>query len=198
MAGLPGNGRVWAGVVLAFGLGWAAGQLPGSGRPLRAVGPEGVDQSFLTSCVVQMDYNEARKVQIPIEALVYLDYRRGKLVGTMPEQFQVGQQKRVLSNFTERDLVEDFQVEPGTAPRFLISTMSTGAMSDGAQLVAVLETQTRQSRIYKLGFQQSGVDFKPQFSLVERKLFDAKTNVERTRVTQPDVNQTGFQPTEAP
>lgn len=198
MAESSGHGRLLAGVVVGFGLGWAAGLLPGHGRALQALGPEGVDQSVLTSCVVQVDYNEARKVQIPIEALVYLDYRRGRLVGTMPEQFQIGQQKRVLSNFTERDLVEDFNVEPGTAPRFLISTLSTGAMSDGAQLVAVLETQSRQSRIYKLGFQQSGVDFKPQFSLVERKLFDAKTNVERSRVAPTEVNPASFQPGEAP
>lgn len=198
MAGPSRNGQLLAGIAIGFGLGSISGLWHSPARSLHALGPETADQSFLTKCVVQMDYNEARKVQIPIEALVYLDYRRGKLVGTIPEQFQIGQQKRVLSNFTERDLVEDFQVEPGTAPRFLVSTISTGALSDGAQLLAVLETQTRQSRIYKLGFQQSGVDFKPQFSLIEKKLFDAKTNVERSRVAPTDINQTGFQPVETP
>lgn len=180
--------KIAAVFTLGFGVGWATGHLPVPTRGVQALAPENADQSMLTSLVVQMDYNDARKVQIPIEALVYLDYRRGKLVGTIPEQFQIGQQARVLSNFTERDLVEDFQMEPGKSPRFLVSAISSGAMTDGAQFLAVLEAQSRQTRIYKLGFQQSGVDFKPQFSLVEKKLFDVRTNVERTRTAPSGVN----------
>jgi hypothetical protein len=128
-----------------------------------------------------MEYNDARKVQTPVEGLVYLDYRRGKLVGTMPELRQIGQQSKYLSNFTERDLVEDFQIEPGTTPRFMMSAIAAGAMTDGGQLLVVLDTQSRQTRVYKFSYQQAGVEFKPQFSLVEKKVFDSKTNVEQVR-----------------
>ena len=49
------------------------------------------------------------------------------------------------------------------------------------QLLVVLDTQSRQTRVYKFSYQQAGVEFKPQFSLVEKKVFDSKTNVEPVR-----------------
>lgn len=151
-------------------------------RPILAMPASGADRSTLISCIVTAEYNDSRKVQVPVEGLVYLDYRLGKLVGTMPEMRQIGLQKRVLSNFTERDLVEDFGIEPGQTPQFLIQPISTGALSDSGQLIVVLDTQTRQARIYKLTFEQRGVDFRPQFVMLEKKVFDTKTNVDASRM----------------
>ncbi len=168
-------------LVIGLGIGFGAGFFVAPSRPLRALSPESTDSSLLMSCIVSMEYNDARKVQTPVEGLVYLDYRRGKLVGTMPELRQIGQQSKYLSNFTERDLVEDFQIEPGTTPRFMMSAIAAGAMTDGGQLLVVLDTQSRQTRVYKFSYQQAGVEFKPQFSLVEKKVFDSKTNVEPVR-----------------
>ena len=168
-------------LVIGLGIGFGAGFFVAPSRTLRALSPESTDTSLLMSCIVSMEYNDARKVQTPVEGLVYLDYRRGKLVGTMPELRQIGQQSKYLSNFTERDLVEDFQIEPGTTPRFMMSAIAAGAMTDGGQLLVVLDTQSRQTRVYKFSYQQAGVEFKPQFSLVEKKVFDSKTNVEPVR-----------------
>jgi hypothetical protein len=162
-------------------IGFGAGFFVAPARALRALSPDSADNSLLMSCIVSMEYNDARKVQTPVEGLVYLDYRRGRLVGTMPELRQIGQQSKYLSNFTERDLVEDFQIEPGTTPRFMMSAIAAGAMTDGGQLLVVLDTQSRQTRVYKFSYQQAGVEFKPQFSLVEKKVFDSKTNVEQVR-----------------
>ncbi|MFM1800968.1 MAG: hypothetical protein RJA81_320 [Planctomycetota bacterium] len=186
--------QLLTGSIVGFGMGWFLCQTNNGARSVRAMAPSGIDQSQLVSCVVTMEYNDARKTQIPIEGLVYLDYRRGKLVGTMPEMRQIGLQKRILSNFSERDLVEDFQVEPGRTPSFLISKFSTGALSDGGQLLAVLETQTRQTRIYKLSFQQIGVEFKPEFTIVEEKVFDQSGNVEVPKAIQNGINPALTQP----
>ena len=174
-------------LVIGLGIGFCAGFGLHQTRPLSALSADGSDTSILMSCIVSMEYNDARKVQTPVEGLVYLDYRRGKLVGTMPELRQIGQQSKYLSNFTERDLVEDFQIEPGTKPRFLMSAIAAGAMTDGGQLLVVMDTQSRQTRVYKFSYQQAGVEFKPQFSLVEKKVFDSKTNIEQVRpaVFQP-------------
>ena len=118
-------------LVIGLGIGFGTGFFVAPSRTLRALSPESTDSSLLMSCIVSMEYNDARKVQTPVEGLVYLDYRRGKLVGTMPELRQIGQQSKYLSNFTERDLVEDFQIEPGTTPRFMMSAIAAGAMTDG-------------------------------------------------------------------
>ena len=168
-------------LIIGLSIGFGAGLFIAPSRALIALSPDSSDNSLLMSCIVSMEYNDARKVQTPVEGLVYLDYRRGKLVGTMPELRQIGQQSKYLSNFTERDLVEDFQIEPGTTPRFMMSAIAAGAMTDGGQLLVVLDTQSRQTRIYKFSYQQAGVEFKPQFSLVEKKVFDSKTNVEPVR-----------------
>jgi hypothetical protein len=194
MAAQAMGGRWFLPCVAAFVLGWGACTMIGQARPVLAMAGDGADHSQLVSCVVSAEYNEARKVQVPVQGLVYLDYRRGKLVGTMPEMRQIGQQTRVLSNFTERDLVDDFEIKPGTTPNFLISTITTGALSDGAELLVVLESQSRQSRIYKLGFQQSGVEFKPQFDLIEKKTFDKSGNVELPKALKNPVNPAAFQP----
>lgn len=176
-----------------FVLGAASvGMIRGS-RPVFAMPSPGADRSTLISCIVTAEYNDARKVQIPVEGLIYLDYRSGKLIGTMPEMRQIGLQKRILSNFTERDLVEDFGIEPGQSPNFLLQTISTGALSDSGQLIVILDTQTRQARIYKLSFEQRGVEFRPQFVMLEKKTFDSKTNVDALKsIPGAEADQAGL------
>ncbi|MBI1324553.1 hypothetical protein GC170_15400 [bacterium] len=176
--GFRSGHRTLAILTAGFVLGAAAVGIIRGSRPVFAMPSPGADRSTLMSCIVTSEYNDARKVQIPVEGLVYLDYRSGKLIGTMPEMRQIGLQKRILSNFTERDLVEDFGIEPGQTPNFLLQAISTGALSDSGQLIVVLDTQTRQARIYKLSFEQRGVEFRPQFVMLEKKTFDTKTNVD--------------------
>ena len=182
------------GCLVGFGLGWGSSVVYLNSLPVHALAADSADHSQLVSCIVTMEYNDARKVQIPVEGLVYLDYRRGKLVVTMPELRQFGQQKRILSNFSERDLVEDFEIKPGTTPKFLMSSFSTGALSDSGQILAVIESQSRQTRLYKLTFQQSGVEFKPQFNLVESKVFDMSGNTEVPKAIQNNINPSLVKP----
>ncbi len=188
----PGH-RSLAILAAGFVLGTAAVGLTRSSRPVFAMPSAGVDRSTLISCVVTAEYNDARKVQIPVEGLVYLDYRSGKLIGTMPEMRQIGLQKRVLSNFTERDLVDDFGILPGQSPNFLLQAISTGALSDSGQLIVVLDTQTRQARVYKLSFEQRGVEFRPQFVMLEKKTFDTKSNVDALKaIPGAEADQAGL------
>lgn len=191
--GFGSGRRTFAILTAGFVLGASAIGLFRGSRPVFAMPSPGADRSTLISCIVTAEYNDARKVQIPVEGLVYLDYRSGKLIGTMPEMRQIGLQKRILSNFTERDLVEDFGIEPGQSPNFLLQAISTGALSDSGQLIVVLDTQTRQARIYKLSFEQRGVEFRPQFVMLEKKTFDTKTNVDTLKsIPAAEADQAGL------
>jgi hypothetical protein len=172
--------------MILLSIGFVAGALAigtlRTSRPVFAAPAGGGSQSSLISCAVRAEYDESSKLQLPLEGVVFLDYSRGKLVGTMPEMLQIGLNKRILSNFTERDLVEDFAIEPKNPVHFLMSTIYTGVTSDRSQLLVVVEAHSRKTRIYKLGYLQQGVIFKPQFEMLEKKVFDAATNVNAERL----------------
>src|SRR5205823_2627716 len=116
-------------LALGMALGWALAT--GRGPTIRASGGDRWDESVLATGPTFVKYNEGSKIQVAQDAIYFLDYRAGKLLGTVPAMQQMVGGSKVLGGFVERDLVSDFKLEldRGTRPHFL---MTTGSMASGA------------------------------------------------------------------
>ena len=119
-------------------------------------------------------YNEGSKTQVAQDAVYFLDYRSGKLIGTIPSMRQSIGAARVLDGFAERDLAADFHLdaEGGHRPHFLMTTgsMSQGSSSsygDGWAPLFVFETTTRQVAVYKIQQQMIGTVSQTRLELLE-------------------------------
>src|SRR5215469_5611079 len=115
--------------LLALGIviGWGIASL----RPhsLHAQGGDRSGESIVTSGPIMVRYNDGLKVPMPQDALYYLDYRRGRLVATVPSyQPTGGAAAKYLGGFVERDLVADFKLDldAGQRPHFLMTTGALG------------------------------------------------------------------------
>jgi hypothetical protein len=167
---------------LALGWGLASTRTPA----LIAHGGDRWDESILSAGPTFIRYNEGTKVQVAQDALYYLDYRAGKLLGTIPTiRMSVGASK-VLDTFAERDLVADFKLDLDTMarPHFLMTTgsMSTGTggtYGDGWAPLFVLETTTRQVAVYKIQQQMVGADSQIRLDLLELRPFGTKAPAPR-------------------
>lgn len=156
-------------LVVGLGLGWGFDHLPRSGSVVRASGGDRSGESILTSGPVMVGYNEGRKVQTPLDALYYLDYKAGRLLATIPSfQASIGAAK-LIDTFAERDLVTDFRINLDTGPRpqFLMTTGSLGTYSEGWAPLYVFETTTKQVAVYKIEQHTAGVKTVPKFQLME-------------------------------
>ena len=103
-------------------------------------------------------YNEGTKVQIPQDALYYLDYKGGRLLATIPSFRQSVGATQMLDRFAERDLVADFKIDldNGPRPHFLMTTGALGSYSEGWAPLFVFESTTNQVAVYKLTQQNGG------------------------------------------
>ncbi|ADV61614.1 hypothetical protein Isop_1025 [Isosphaera pallida ATCC 43644] len=125
-------------------------------------GGDRVGESIVAAGPVISIYNPATKSMMEQDGLYYLDYRRGRLLATIPgQQFvgdpltsrnakldQAGIQPRYIQGFVERDLVRDFGVAPGSTPRFM---MVVGRiLNDGWAPLFVFETTTGKVATYRL------------------------------------------------
>jgi len=164
--------------------GIALGWLATSARTptLQAHGGDRWDESVLTTGPVFVKYNEGSKIQVAQDAVYYLDYRAGKLIGTVPSMRQLVGESKILSGFTERDLVADFKLDldNGQRPHFLMTTgaMSTGAgntYGDGWAPLYVFETLSRQVAVYKIQQQIIGTSSQIKFDLIELRPFGRVT-----------------------
>lgn len=160
-----------AAAALAIGvvIGWGLDHLPRPVPVARAHGGDRWGDSIVTTGPVLLRYDEGAKVQIPLEAVYYLDYKAGRLLATVPSFRQSFGPARLLDKFAERDLAADFKidVENGPRPHFLMATGALGAYSDGWAPLYVVETVTNQVAVYKIQQQQVGAVSKPKFELVE-------------------------------
>ena len=115
--------------LLAVGLlaGWGLASI----RPaqLLAGGGDRSGDSIVTTGPVLIRYDEGSKVQIPLEAIYLLDYKGGRLLGTVPSLHGTVGTSRYLGAFAERDLVADFKLnlDQGPRPHFLMTTGSLGS-----------------------------------------------------------------------
>jgi hypothetical protein len=150
MAKRPGLGAA-LGLVVGMGLGaWLAG---GASRPMHAGGGDRSGESIVATGPVAVRFDEGTKVQIPEDALYYLDYKAGKLKATIPSFRRIGGGgSRHLDGFCERDLVADFDldVDNGAKPRFLMTTGQLGTMGAGWAPLFVIETTTNKAAVYRI------------------------------------------------
>lgn len=163
--------RVPGAVTLAIGvvIGWGLDHLPSPSPVVRAHGGDRWGDSIVATGPVLVRYDEGTKVQIPLEAIYYLDYKAGRLLATVPAFRQSFGPAKLLDTFAERDLAADFKidVDNGPKPHFLMTTGSLGAYSDGWAPLYVFESTTNQVAVYKIQQQMVGAVSRPKFELIE-------------------------------
>ena len=163
------NGKTLGSLLLGVGIGLAIGAVSFgvATRPLQAGGgSDRAGESIVASAVVSSVYNPGTKTMIEQDGLFYLDYRSGRLLASVPELQTNGNSRHVLGGFAERDLVKDFRLEPGGAPKFL---MTSGKLSEGWSPIFVFETTTGQAAVYRLSGPAAitGGASKPTLELLE-------------------------------
>jgi hypothetical protein len=165
-------------LTVGLGLGWllASGRSPA----LLAGGGDRFDESVLATGPTFVKYHEGSKIQVAQDAIYFLDYRAGKLLGTVPSMQQLVGGSKILGGFVERDLVSDFKLDldRGVHPHFLMTTgsMAAGAgntYGDGWAPLFVFETTTRQVAAYKMQQQMIGTTQQVRFDLIDLKSFAA-------------------------
>jgi hypothetical protein len=156
-------------------IGLLLGCVVAGSRPtvLRAGGGDRSGDSVLAAGPIFVRYNEGSKIQVPQDALYYLDYKAGRLLATVPSVRQSVGGTKILDTFVERDLVADFKLDLDNSPRphFLMTTGSLGTYGDGMAPLYVFESTTNQVAIYKVQPQTIGISSQPKFELVEVRSF---------------------------
>jgi hypothetical protein len=154
-------------LVLGLLLGWGLASI----HPvqIRAGGGDRSGESIVTTGPILIRYDEGNKVQVPLDALYILDYKAGRLLGTVPSLHQTGKTARYLGAFAERDLVADFKIDldNGPKPHFLMTTGSLGTYSAGWAPLYVIESTTSQVAIYRIHQQTVGTTSTTRLELLE-------------------------------
>src|SRR5262245_60035572 len=127
----------WLGITLGVVLGaagmWVVG---GSPRPVDASNDRFEDYVLCTGAA-------GVHARSPQDGVWLLDYRSGKLLGTIVDR-SVGK----TVGFAEVDLTQEFGIAPRTNVHFL---MTTGTIAQGQAALYVAETTTGKFGIYTMG-----------------------------------------------
>ncbi len=154
--------------------------------PLRAGAGDRSGESIVATGAVLMQFDETVKTSIPLEALYFLDYKGGRLIGTVPSFRLTAMSTKLIDTFAERDLVADFKLDLdiGPRPHFLMTTGTLGAYSAGWAPLYVFETSSSQLAIYRMHLPQTiGTVAQAKFDLVDLRSY-AKDKEEINR-SQP-------------
>jgi hypothetical protein len=130
---------------LLVGVGLGAGGavlLLGQPRPVVAHNDRFEDYVICTGAVA------VGNSRAPTDGIWLLDYRAGKLLGTVIDR----NQGKVVG-FAEVDLVSEFEIPPRTNVHFL---MTTGNVAQGQAALYVAETTTGKFGVYTMGPAQDG------------------------------------------
>jgi hypothetical protein len=138
-------------------------------RVLRAEGGDRFGETIVASGSILTRYDERLKATLKQDAVYFLDYKGGRLLGMIPSYQQTPGSTRLIDTFAERDLVADFKldVETGARPHFLMTTCEMGQYSLGWAPLFVFETTTNQVAAYRIQQQSVGRDSTPAFELIE-------------------------------
>jgi hypothetical protein len=164
--------RVSMGLVLAVGvlLGWLLASFPRSLPKAYALGADRWGDWVVASGPVSVRYDERLRAPLKQDALYYLDYRAGRLLGTIPSYQQSGASVKLIDTFTERDLVADFKIDLDKGPKpphFVMTTCEVGAYSMGWAPLFVFETESNQVATYRIQQQTVGTSSRPMFELID-------------------------------
>jgi hypothetical protein len=136
------SGRVlWLGLGLllgGLGAGWYLGQLPRA----RGSASDRYDDYILCTGMVQVIRN------VPTEGVWLLDYRAGKLLGTV-----VDRTAGKILGWAEVDLVTEFGLPPRQNVHFL---MTTGLIANGQAALYIAETTSGKFGVYTMGARPDG------------------------------------------
>jgi len=157
-------------LLVGLGVGWAIGQFPRREAVILASASDRSGESIVATGPVTLGYNEGAKVQIPLDALYYLDCKGGRLLATIPSYKMTIGKPRLIDNFAVRDLVADFKINlegGGPRPRFAMTTGTLGTYSEGWAPLYVFETTSAQVAVYKVDYQIVGTKTTPKFELLE-------------------------------
>lgn len=151
-------------VGLIFGWGLASAQLT---KPLHADRASAEADDMVATGPVSIEHDRGNDIQVEHDALYYLDYRGGRLLAAVPSFQQTIGKTRIIDGWSERDLVADFKLPPGTQPKFLMTTGTMGGVNGAWAPLFVFESTTRQSAIYRVTSQTIGTITTPRFELLE-------------------------------
>jgi hypothetical protein len=86
--------------------------------------------------------------RIPTDGIWLLDYRAGKLLGTI-----IDRNSGRVAPWAEVDLVKEFNVQPRQKVHFM---MTTGSVTNGQTALYLTETSTGQFGVYTMGQRRDG------------------------------------------
>lgn len=127
------------GVVLG---GVAVGMFLQPGREARAANDRYEDYILCTGAVAVTPRSQTDGVWL-------LDYRAGKLLGTLIDRTQGGK----INGFAEVDLVTEFGLPPRQNVHFM---MTTGMVANGQAALYVAETTSGKFAVYTMGLRNDG------------------------------------------
>jgi hypothetical protein len=130
----------WLGVGLVLGVTGAAFYLA-QARPAEASNDRFEDYILCTGPV-------AVAPRAPTDGIWLLDYRAGKLLGTVIDRLQ-----GKIAGWAEVDLVKEFKIQPRQNVHFL---MTTGSIAEGQAALYVAETSTGKMGVYTMGPRPDG------------------------------------------
>jgi hypothetical protein len=186
--------RIAFGLCLSTGVtaGWFfAGSRP---APLQASSSR-AGESISVTGPVEVQHHPVDKSQISRDGVYWLDYRAAKLFAAIPDAGleavsqsglartlnkldprkdqgkEGGPLKKVIEGIAERDLVEDFGLQAGVEPHFLMNTASLGAYGAGEAALYVFETTTKQVAVYRARAIKKGMDAKTVLDLVQIRAY---------------------------
>lgn len=181
MASRPG--RLSNVAVLAAGIVLGAILSGARTTSLRAGGGDHPDAPLALAATFATEIN-AQKVPVDNDAVFYLNYAKGYLLAAVPMPTQVGQQRKLLSDFSERDLIKDFQLAPGAAAHFTMASGKMGALSEGWAPLYVFESTTGQVAAYRVVPQARAGSSAPLLQLVEKRQDPRLASSRRTMTAQ--------------
>jgi hypothetical protein len=150
---------------LAIGWGLANTQLA---APLRADRAAAEADDAVATGPVTIQHDRGNDIQVEHDALYYLDYKGGRLLAAVPSYQQTIGRTRIIDGWSERDLVADFKIAPGSAqPKFLMTTGTMGGVNGAWAPLYVFESTTHQAAIYRVTSQTIGTVTTPKFELLE-------------------------------
>jgi hypothetical protein len=140
--------------------------------PVRAGAGDHFENYVVATGPVMVRFDEGTKAAIATDAIYFIDYSGGRLLATIPTYRQTNKLS-LIDKFEERDLVADFKIDlDQVKPRFLMTTGSLGAYTDGWAPLYVFEIVTKRLGVYRLQTQQSvGQPSQPKFELVELRSY---------------------------
>ena len=166
MDGIPRRFGIGVALVLGAALGYGASAM--TTAPLRAGSSDRSDERAVATGPITLE-TTSTNTTVPLEAIYYLNYSRGRLLATVPTYEFRGNRESMRTDFAERDLVADFQLGPGARPHFLMTTAEMGRAGQGWAPLFVFETESGQVATYRVTLQSSGTSRRPVFKLLDRR-----------------------------